>query len=311
MHTPAAMHSNATYNHNTSTHDAQQAGLQQQIADLSRVVQGMHALLTTQNVGAGLGGGYNNNSAPHATQQHFAAMNTQQQQSAGYGSGGGGRIPGRPSPCNLCGRLHHPQATCYGPRYANRPVVQPGPLALLTAPPMSTNVSERSESAFASNANIQWPSINNMIGIVGDSCMSAAAPVPFMQGKRADMQESSASTNAPVPPTLPPAQPEHATLQTPPSKQQALREIPSTTSTGLQKKTQKNKHKPIIVPIQQTWPILLPQSSGIYQTTVTPLKHICIFSINWKMTKLKRTTMRTTRPSSRTALPMEPLAMLT
>ena len=56
MHTPAAMHSNATYNHNNSTHDAQQAGLQQQIADLSRAVQGMHALLTTQNVGAGLGG---------------------------------------------------------------------------------------------------------------------------------------------------------------------------------------------------------------------------------------------------------------
>ena len=57
MHTPNAMHSNATYNHNTSTHDAQQAGLQQQIADLSRAVQGMHALLTTQIVGAGLGGG--------------------------------------------------------------------------------------------------------------------------------------------------------------------------------------------------------------------------------------------------------------
>jgi hypothetical protein len=222
MHTPAAMHSNATYNHNTSTHDAQQAGLQQQIADLSRAVQGMHALLTTQNVGAGLGGGYNNNSAPHATQQHFAAMNTQQQQSAGYGRGGGGcapsrgdggRIPGRPSPCNSCGRLHHPQATCYGPRYENRPVVQPNPPALLTAPPMSTNVSERSESAFASNDDIQWPSLNSMIGIVGDSCMSAAAPVPFTQGKRADMQASSA--NAPVQPTLPPPQPEHAKIALP------------------------------------------------------------------------------------------------
>jgi len=191
MHTPNAMHSNATYNHNTSTHDAQQAGLQQQIADLSRAVQGMHALLTTQNVGAGLGGGYNNNSAPHGYQQHFAAMNTQQQQSAGYGRGGGGcaqgrggggRIPGRFSPCNSCGRLHHPQATCYGPRYENRPVVQTGPPALLTAPPMSTNVSECSESAFASNADIQWPSLSNMIGIVGDLCMSAAAPVPFTQG---------------------------------------------------------------------------------------------------------------------------------
>jgi hypothetical protein len=41
------------------------------------------------------------------------------------------------------------------------------------------------------------------------------------------------------------------TLQTPPSKQQALREMPSTTSTGLQKKTQKTKHKPIIIPMQQ------------------------------------------------------------
>ena len=143
------------------------------------------------------GGGYNNNYAPQNTQQHFAAMNTQQPQRAGYGRGGGGRapgrggggrIPGRPSPCNSCGKLHHPQATCYGPRYENRPVVQTGPPALLTAPPMSTNVSERSESTFASNADIQWPSINSMIGIVGDSCMSAAAPVPFTQGKRADMQ---------------------------------------------------------------------------------------------------------------------------
>ena len=44
---------------------------------------------------------------------------------------------------------------------------------------------------------------------------------------------------------------------------------------------------------------------------VTPFKHICIFSINWEMPQLKRTTRRTTKPSSRTALPMEPLAMLT
>jgi hypothetical protein len=101
MHTPATMHSNATYNHNTSTHDAQQAGLQHQIVDLSRVVQGMHALLTTHNVGAGLGRGYNNNSAPHATHQHFAAMNTQQQQSAGYGRGGGGCAPGRGGGCRI------------------------------------------------------------------------------------------------------------------------------------------------------------------------------------------------------------------
>jgi hypothetical protein len=30
---------------------------------------------------------------------------------------------------------------------------------------------------------------------------------------------------------------------------------------------------------------------------VTPFKHTCIFSMNWEMPKLKRTTMRTTRPS--------------
>jgi hypothetical protein len=44
--------------------------------------------------------------------------------------------------------------------------------------------------------------------------------------------------------------------------------------------------KPTIIPIQQTWPIRLPQSFGTYQTTVTPFKHICIFSINWEMPKL-------------------------
>ena len=49
-------------------------------------------------------------------------------------------------------------------------------------------------------------------------------------------------------------------LLTPPSEQQALKEIPSTTSTGLQKKSWKTKHKPIIIPIQQIWPILLPQN---------------------------------------------------
>jgi hypothetical protein len=40
-----------------------------------------------------------------------------------------------------------------------------------------------------------------------------------------------------------------------------------------------------------------PTSFGTYQTTATPFKHICIFSINWELLKLKRTTMRTTRPS--------------
>jgi hypothetical protein len=41
-----------------------------------------------------------------------------------------------------------------------------------------------------------------------------------------------------------------------------------------------------IIPIPQTCPILLPQSFGTYQTTVTPFKHICIFSINWEILKL-------------------------
>jgi hypothetical protein len=45
-------------------HDAQQTGLQQQVADLSRAVQGMHALLTTQSVGAGLGGGLTTKTLP-------------------------------------------------------------------------------------------------------------------------------------------------------------------------------------------------------------------------------------------------------
>jgi hypothetical protein len=71
------------------------------------------------------------------------------------------------------------------------------------------------------------------------------------------------------------------------------------------------KIKNTIIHIQQTWSTRLPQRFGTYQTTVMPFKHICIFSINWEMTKLNQTTMRTTRPSSRTALPMEPLAMLT
>jgi len=88
------------------------------------------------------------------------------------------------------------------------------------------------------------------------------------------------------------------TLQTPPSKHTAASEGNLFyNTTGLQKKKQKTKHKPIIIPIQQTWPILLPQSFGTYQTTVTPFKHTCIFSINWEMPKLERTTMRTTRPS--------------
>jgi len=85
--------------------------------------------------------------------------------------------------------------------------------ALLTTPPMSTDAFERSESSFASNADIQWPSFNSMIGIVGDSCMSAAALVPFTQRKKAEMQAS--TVNAPVQPTFPPAQPEHAKIVLP------------------------------------------------------------------------------------------------
>ena len=65
----------------------------------------------------------------------------------------------------------------------------------------------------------------------------------------------------------------------------------------LAKEDIENQHKPTIIPIQQTWPILLPQNFGSYQTTVTPFKHTCISSMNWEMPKLRRTTMRTTRPS--------------
>ena len=84
-----------------------------------------------------------------------------------------------------------------------------------------------------------------------------------------------------------------------PSKQQALREIPSTMSTGLQKKTEKQAqthNHTHTTNMAHSFPPKL-WYLRTYQTTVTPFKHTCIFSINWEMPKLKRTTMRTTRPS--------------
>ena len=61
------------------------------------------------------------------------------------------------------------------------------------------------------------------------------------------------------------------TLRIPPSKQLALREIPSTTSTGLQK-NMKNTES---FKITQTQPSHLPQGFGTYPFTTTPCKHTC------------------------------------
>ena len=66
----------------------------------------------------------------------------------------------------------------------------------------------------------------------------------------------------------------------------------------LTKEDTENQTQPLIIPYNKHGPSSsLPQGFGTYQTTVTPFKHICIFSINWEMPKLKQTTMRTTRPS--------------
>ena len=65
-------------------------------------------------------------------------------------------------------------------------------------------------------------------------------------------------------------------LWIPPSKQLALRNIPSTTSKGLQrnmKNTESNK-------INQTQPSYLPQGFGTYPITMTPYKHTCTPSTN-------------------------------
>lgn len=156
----------------TFVHDAQPKG----VADLSRAVQGMQALLTTQNVVAGFRRGYNNsNPAPCASQQQLTDMKAR-------GLGGGGRIPGCHSSRYSQGGPHHPQAMCSRPRYENWLISQPAfsKHTLLSAPPiMSTNASERSKSVFASIADTQWPSNNSMIGIVDAPCMSAAAPLPL------------------------------------------------------------------------------------------------------------------------------------
>ena len=64
------------------------------------------------------------------------------------------------------------------------------------------------------------------------------------------------------------------TLGIPPSKQLALREIPSTTSTGLQKNMKNTKS----YMISQTQPSHPPQGSGTYPITMTPCKHTCALS---------------------------------
>jgi len=64
------------------------------------------------------------------------------------------------------------------------------------------------------------------------------------------------------------------TLRIPPSKQLALREIPTATSTGLQKKIKTQSY------INQIQPSHLPQGSGTYPITTTPCKHACTPSTN-------------------------------
>ena len=59
------------------------------------------------------------------------------------------------------------------------------------------------------------------------------------------------------------------TLRIPPSKQLALREIPTATSTGLQKKIKTQSY------INQIQPSHLPQGFGTYPITMTPCKHTC------------------------------------
>ena len=63
------------------------------------------------------------------------------------------------------------------------------------------------------------------------------------------------------------------TLRIPPSKQLALREIPSTISTGLQK-NMKNTER-IIQNQPNTAQSPTPQSFGTYLITMTPCKHTC------------------------------------
>ena len=61
------------------------------------------------------------------------------------------------------------------------------------------------------------------------------------------------------------------TLQILPSKQLALKEIPSIISTGLQKNAKNTKS----YQISQTQPSHLPQGSGTYPITMAPCKHTC------------------------------------
>jgi CTP synthase (UTP-ammonia lyase) len=57
------------------------------------------------------------------------------------------------------------------------------------------------------------------------------------------------------------------------------------TKEDTENQTQTNNHTHTM--LQQTWPILLPQGFGTYQTTVMPFKPTCIFSINWEMPEPK------------------------
>ena len=48
----------------------------------------------------------------------------------------------------------------------------------------------------------------------------------------------------------------------------------------LTKKDTENQSQTLVISIQQTWPLLLPQGFGTYQTNMTPFKPTCIFYIN-------------------------------
>jgi len=89
---------------------------------------------------------------------------------------GGGRAPYVRNNCRECGRVHHPQAPCYGrnwEKYPNNNNTQ-APHALLTE-------YEADDTMYTSNADLSWPPMESMctMQIGGDPLVSAAAPVPF------------------------------------------------------------------------------------------------------------------------------------
>jgi len=106
------------------------------------------------------------------------------------------------------------------------------------------------------------------------NCLFAADAAAW-QGAEEDRREACLGRGAVccmrtcVPPTL--------TLLIPPSKQLALREILSTTSTGLQKSMKNTK----LYEINQAQPSHPPQGYGTYPIiTMTPCKHTCTPSTN-------------------------------